>query len=198
MAQQKLASKEFWGNGIEYCGMPFDAKETSIKRLTNSTERGFLFLSAFTENRSETENAQATFRLMDDLYAEGLRFRLVLISRVPEAQASNGDTSQRIALTLFIPFPEGYDPVRFRNAACSLAYKYEQNQFTLCDPEDLTVAVWRRWQDGTKDYVPTGSVPFSPDTIEHYCAGPQGKVLGVRVPDNHISAMCMVQRGYLL
>ena len=196
MAQQNFSCKEYWGTLIEYCGMPFDANETCITRLTHSAARGFFFLSAFAENRSETENARATGQLMHDLYAEGLRYRLVLICRESDAPVLNGERSQGVAMALFVPFPEGYDPARFRDAVCSLAYKYEQSQFTFCDPEDLTVAVWQRTEDG--EYVPTGSVPFSPENMERDCAGPRGRVLGVRVPDNHISAMCMVQRGHLL
>ncbi len=199
MAQQNHPSNEVWGNGIEdWFGMAFDVKETCINRLSGRAARGFFLLSAFTQNQSEAENVGATEQLSADLFAEGLKFRLVLLCREPNVPADTGATPQDLSLTLFVPFPEDYGSARFHNVAYSLARKYDQPQFTLCEPEDLAVAVWQRTEDVSKEYIPAKSVPFSPGNIERICAGPHGRVLGVRIPSNHISAMIMAQKGFLI
>ncbi len=120
----------------------------------------------------------------------------------------NKDTSEEYEvddISLFVPYKEGFDIKEFFELAKRLAVTYEQEGYIVYSPGSKELYIFDRDKTSkATSFTSKKSVPFAIENLSEYCSnlrkGAQRNYTfeGVRVPSNHISAMCLSNKGHIL
>lgn len=114
--------------------------ESSLSRIKRHSENGFFTLSAFRGEFTEEENLERHNNLKKDIRNYGLGF-IEQYGRYIETM-DDGTQVPVKELSLFVPYDNKMDIEEFKNIAKTLASKYGQEAYILCDPNDQKIIMY--------------------------------------------------------
>lgn len=114
--------------------------ESSLSRIKKHSENGFFTLSAFRGEFTEEENLKRHNNLKKDIRNYGLGY-IEQYGGYVETR-DDGTKVPVKELSLFVPYDNKMDIEEFKNVAKTLADKYNQEAYILCDPDDHKIIMY--------------------------------------------------------
>lgn len=114
--------------------------ESSLSRIKKHSENGFFTLSAFRGEFTEEENLKRHNNLKKDIRNYGLGY-IEQYGGYVETR-DDGTKVPVKELSLFVPYDNKMDIEEFKNIAKTLADKYNQEAYILCDPDDHKIIMY--------------------------------------------------------
>ena len=114
--------------------------ESSLSRIKRHSENGFFTLSAFRGEFTEEENLERHNNLKKDIRNYGLGY-IEQYGGYVETR-DDGTKVPVKELSLFVPYDNKMDIEEFKNVAKTLADKYNQEAYILCDPDNHKIIMY--------------------------------------------------------
>ena len=167
--------------------------EASLSRVWKHQKNGFFMMSSFRGHYSQKENLKRHENLKKDLRSHNLGFFEV------EGVYKYDDGHTEKELSVFVPFnKKAYTIEQFVEYIKILLKKYDQESILFKKPDGEAVLIYKDKEVKIGDKVGFDKVSDAYSKIRK--GKHQGRTFtieGVRVPENHVSAMSLIQQGII-